>query len=84
MQESSAKAKEYHAKVRVDTLFGKQDFLLIAKDKKKITEDDLAIALHKAQVEKMPSLIMAKGDLDKDAKLYLDQWKNLLKFEKLK
>ncbi len=80
----ASKPKEYHARVRIDTLLGKQELFLIAKEKKKITEDDLAIALHKAQVEKMPALLLAKGELDKPAKAYLDQWKNVIKFEKLK
>ena len=84
LQEIAIKSKEYHARIRTDTPFGKQEYLLIAKDKKKVTEDDLAIALHKSQTEKMPSLIIAKGDLDKDAKIYLENWKNLIKFEKLK
>ena len=76
--------KEYHAQVKVDHSLGVQEYLLIAKDKKKLTEDDLAIALHKAQEHKMPALLMSKGDLDKPAQAYLEQWRNLIKFEKLK
>ena len=78
------KPKEYHAQVKVDHSLGVQEYLLIAKDKKKLTEDDLAIALHKAQEHKMPALLMSKGDLDKPAQAYLEQWRNLIKFEKLK
>ena len=84
LQEIAIKAKEYHARIKIDTPLGAQELLLIAKDKKKITEDDLAIALHKSQSEKMPSLLLGKGDLDKEAKPYLDQWKNLLKYERIK
>ncbi|MEK6896132.1 MAG: hypothetical protein AABX12_01600 [Nanoarchaeota archaeon] len=84
IQELTAKTKEYHAKIRIDTPFGQQELFLIAKDKKKITEDDLVIIIHKSQAEKMPSLLLVKGELDKNAKPYLDQWKNLLKYEKLK
>ena len=83
LEDLPTKAKEYNARVRIDTLLGKQEYLLLAKEKKKLTEDDLAIALHKAQSEKMPALILTPGELDKTAKPYLDQWKNLLKFEKL-
>lgn len=78
------KKKEFSAKVRIDTLFGKQEYLLAAKDKKKLTETDIAFALQKAQAEKMPALIMSLGDLDKKALLYLQNWKNLVKFEKFK
>jgi hypothetical protein len=84
IQELSNKSKEYHAKISLETPLGPQELLLIAKDKKKITEDDLAIALHKSQAEKMPSLIVAKGELDKEAQVYLAQWKNLVKYDKLK
>ncbi len=84
IQELSTKAKEYHAKISLETPLGPQELLLIAKDKKKVTEDDLAIALHKSQAEKMPSLIVAKGDLDKEAQTYLAQWRNLVKYDKLK
>lgn len=84
LEEIMFKPKEYHARIRLDTPFGKQELYLIAKEKKKIVEDDLALAVHKAQTERMPAYLLAKGDIDKTAKPYLDQWKNLLKFEKLK
>jgi len=77
------KRKELVAKVRIDTLFGKQEYLLTAKEKKKITETDLALALQKAQAEKMPSLLIHPGELDKKAIIYLQNWKNLLKIEKI-
>ena len=84
VQDITSKAKEYHARVRMNTSLGQQDYFLIAKEKKKLTEDDLAIALHKAQAEKMPALLISTGNLDKDALVYLEQWKNLIKIEKLK
>lgn len=84
LEELQAKAKEYNARIKIDTLLGAQEYLLLAKEKKKLTEDDLAIALHRAQLEKMPVLILTTGDLDKTARPYLDQWKNLLKLEKIK
>ena len=78
------KKNEFAAKIRADTLFGKQEYYLIAKDKKKINETDLALALQKAQNEKMPSLIISPGEVDKKALQYLKDWRNLLKFEKVK
>lgn len=78
-----SKAKEYNARIRIDTLLGKQEYLLLAKEKKKLTEDDLAIALHRTQTEKMPALILSAGEPDKEASAYLAQWKNLLKIEKI-
>ena len=78
------KKNQILAKVRLDTLFGKQEFYLVGKDKKKITEDDLIIGLQKAQEEKMPLLLMAPGEIDKKAVDYIKTWRNLIKFEKVK
>lgn len=84
LQELNAKPKEFTGKVRIDTTFGKQEFYLIAKDKKKITEEELIIAIQRAQAEKMPALVMAPGEPDKIAKEYLKDWRNLIKFERVK
>ena len=77
------KKKEINAKIRIDTLFGKQEYYLIAKDKKKVTEIDLNSAVQKSNSLNMPAVIMSPGELDKKAKEYSKLWKNLLKFEKL-
>ena len=77
------KKKEFFAKIRTDTLLGKQEYYLVSKDKKKINTNDLTIALQQAQTEKMPALIISPGELDKKAKSYLQEWRNLIKFEKV-
>lgn len=77
------KKKEFSAKVRSDHLFGTQEFYLTAKDKKSISDTDLSIALQKAQFEKMPALLLSNGDLNAKALIYLQTWKNLVKFEKI-
>jgi len=77
------KKKEFMAKIRADTLFGKQEYYLIAKDKKKINETDITIALQKAQTEKMIALILSPGDIDKKASPHAKEWRNLIKFEKV-
>lgn len=84
LEKIMVKKKEYCSKVRHDTIFGKQEHLLIAKDKKKITTDDLVLALQQAQSQKMPALIISPGEIDKNAKSYLEEWRNFLKFEKIK
>lgn len=78
------KKKELNAKIRIDTLFGKQEYLLIAKDKKKITPADLENALKFAQANNMPSVLMFPGDMDKKALEFQKLWKNMIKTEKLK
>lgn len=77
------KKKELLAKVALNSMFGKQEYLLIAKEKKKITEEDITIALHKAQLEKMPALFIAPGNIDKKAEEHAKTWRNLIVFEKI-
>ena len=83
IEEISSKKKEFISKVRISTIFGNQDFYLISKEKKKINENDLTIALQKAQTEKMPALIISPGELDKKAKIHIKEWENLIKFQQL-
>jgi len=78
------KKREFYGKISIDSMFGKQEYYLVAKDKKKISETDLVFALQKAQEIKMPALIMTPGDLDKKAQEYHKSWKNIIKFEKVK
>lgn len=76
--------KDFLGKIRIDSMLGKQEFLLIAKDKKKVTEEDITLALHKAQLEKMPAIFMSPGEIDKKATDHAMTWKNLVRFEKIK
>ncbi|PIN92879.1 hypothetical protein COU54_05140 [Candidatus Pacearchaeota archaeon CG10_big_fil_rev_8_21_14_0_10_31_24] len=75
--------KELTAKVSLNSDFGKQDFFLIAKDKKRIKEEELIDALKQAHAEKMPALLIATGTLEKKAISTYEEWQNLIKFEKL-
>lgn len=77
------KAKEYHAKLALQTPLGTQRYLAIVKEKKKLTEEDIALALHKAQTEKMPALMISPGSLDKGALELLQAWKDLIRIEKI-
>ncbi len=77
------KKKEVTAKVSITTPLGKQAFYLIAKDKKRIKEDELIQALQKAHAEKMPALVLALGDVEKKAQSLLQEWSALMKFEKI-
>lgn len=78
------KKREFCGKIRIDMLFGKQEFFLVAKDKKNVSDIDLTLALQQAQAFKMPVLVMSYGELSKKAQEYLKEWKNLIKFEKVK
>lgn len=80
----SEKKREFISKIRLDENFGKQSYYLIAKDKKKVSTNDLTIALQNAQSNKMPALFISPGELDKKAKEHLKEWHNLIKFEQIK
>lgn len=82
-QVKSEKKKEFEARIRIDTMFGKQEYYLIAKDKKSVSDDDLSLALHKARAENLPAVFMSPGELNKKGKAHLEQWGNLVKYEKL-
>jgi hypothetical protein len=84
LSESLIKKKEYVARIRTDTHLGKQEFYLVAKDKKKVNIEDLVSLQQKSQTEKMPAIILSPGDIDKKALDYYKEWKNLLKHEKIK
>jgi hypothetical protein len=77
------KKKEFRAKVHSTSLFGPQHWYLIAKDKKKLSQTDLKSLVDLAQKEKMPAIFLCPGEPDKKAQEFLNEWSNLVKFEKL-
>ncbi|MEK6820679.1 MAG: hypothetical protein AABX71_03125 [Nanoarchaeota archaeon] len=83
LEEKEYRKKDYLAVIRINSDIGKIKFLLIAKDKKTITENDLSIALQKAQTSKMPSFLISSGQLNKKAFLYLEQYSSLIKFRRI-
>lgn len=83
LQEILTKKKEFTAKIKINTEFGQQNLYLVAKDKKKITLEDIVNTLQKSQAEKMPALIISPGDIDKKALEYYKEWSNLIKHQKL-
>lgn len=78
------KKKELSGKLKIKNTFGDQELYFIAKDKKKITLDDLVSTLQKAQAEKMPAIILSTGEIDKKALNYYKEWNNLIKHQKIK
>ena len=75
--------KEFEAKVRINTDFGRQTYYLIAKEKASASDADLAKADKKARGEKLPAVFMVPGELNKKGRQFLEQWGNLVRFEKL-
>lgn len=77
------KKKEFEAKVRINTDLGRQTYYLIAKEKASVSDADLVKADKKARGEKLPAVYMVPGDLNKKGRQFLEQWGNLVRFEKL-
>ncbi|MEK6907565.1 MAG: hypothetical protein AABW45_03485 [Nanoarchaeota archaeon] len=66
------KGKESDYIVEIPSQVGNVRFFLSAKDKKKLSEADLSLAHNKAQLKKLPLIILNNGELTKQAKEYLN------------
>ena len=82
-EEIEVKKREGMIKASAETKMGKMEILVVFKDKKKISEIDLAMALQRAQNEKIACLFLSEGTLNKKGIEYLDTWKNLLFFKRI-
>jgi hypothetical protein len=80
----SDKKREFNCRVRIDMMFGKQEYYLVAKDKKSVTENDLSVAMQAAHGKKMPALVFSSGDLNKKGREHLKEWGNLVGWERVK
>jgi len=83
IKEIEKKKKEFSAVVSADSRVGEIKFYMTAKDKKRISENDLALLLQKAQAERMPALLLHRGKLNKKAKSYAEKWQTLLRVMKI-
>src|SRR3989344_4722470 len=80
-EEITKKDKEFEIISNITSNMGTIRFLIVAKDKKKISDGDLSLAHNKAQLKKLPLIFLSNGDLMKSAKEYIE--KNYLVFDKL-
>ena len=83
LEEINFKKKEYSAKIKINTQLGTQEYLCIAKDKKRVNDNDFRIAHQKGQNLKTPVLFISNGELNKKAVEWIAEWKNLLIFKKI-
>ena len=56
--------------ISINSEIGNIKFLCVAKDKKRITENDLRLILQKAQSLKMSALVLFPGEVNKKAQQY--------------
>jgi hypothetical protein len=83
IEKLDSKKNEFYAKVLVNSQIGKSPYLCIAKDKKKLNENDFALAVQKAQNMKLPILFLSAGSPSVKAKNYLQTYQGLIKFKQL-
>jgi len=82
-EEIEFKKKEYLAKVRTDWKLGNVNLFVIGKDKKTVSENDLKLALQKCHEEKMPVLLISRGELKGKAEVKMKEVANLVFYERL-
>ncbi|MEK6927142.1 MAG: hypothetical protein AABX11_01795 [Nanoarchaeota archaeon] len=78
------KKKEFTAILSLQTPMGKQNYYCIARDKKKINEQDIQQSLEIAQKHRMPALLLISAPLDKKGLALISDWQHLIKVDKLK
>lgn len=83
-QQIVRKNTEINMIVKVPSNLGDIEFMLIAKNKKSISETDLALAHNKSQMKKLPAIFLSTGELTKKAKSYLEKnLKGYITFRKI-
>ena len=75
--------KDFEGNGRINSDLGKIDLLIIAKDKKKISEDDLIIAIQKGSFAQKMVLFLTTGEIDKKAEEFFNQHQGIIKFLKI-
>jgi len=67
LEEKDVKKIEFSCVVRIGSDLGKMRFLCVARDKKRITENDLKLAYQASQSLKMPILVLFPEEVNKKA-----------------
>lgn len=83
LEEISSKKREFIAKARINSDLGKIWILVIAKDKKSITENDIKLCLQKSNEENLIILLISPGKPNKKALESLKKYKGLIKYLEL-
>jgi len=84
IEEKEIGKKDFEAIIRIDSGIGKIMFYCVVKDKKSISDIDLAFYLQKAQGNRLPLFFLSDGKLSAKAEKYLQEWKTLIKVKKIK
>jgi hypothetical protein len=83
IEETENKKRDFSGIGRIETGIGEMEILIIGKDKKKVSEKDL-IKLSEIGIEnKKVVLFISTGEIDKKAKDFFRECKNLIRFFKI-
>lgn len=80
IEEIESKKKEFLGIAKMNTSFGDMEILIIAKDKKKITKNDIELALQKNSVYKRIVLFVSTGEINEKTREFLEEYKHIIKF----
>jgi len=73
--------REIIAKIKIKTILGELEFILIAKNKKTTSKEEIKIAVQKCIYEKMPCLFLLKKEPSKAIQKFAEEYKNILKID---
>ncbi len=79
-----SKKREVTAKIRINHKNETTDYLLVAYNKKRITEKDIYNAYKKAEKSQLPYYVLARSDPPKKVQKAIDVYKSLLQIDKIK
>ncbi|MEK6816731.1 MAG: hypothetical protein AABY09_03895, partial [Nanoarchaeota archaeon] len=82
-QKVKSKGKEFSFTVKVPSVVGSLKYLVIARNKKKLSDSDLALAYHEGMDHKMPVLMLGTGEITKKAEQYIETNVKGLVFKKI-
>ncbi len=82
IEEKQEKKKEYTCIIKIRSDIGSLKFLCVAKKRKQIRENDIALLVQKSREQGMPVLLITDGSLSKNAKEYVKNYSGLIKVKK--
>ncbi len=83
LEEKEEKKKEYVAVIKVKSSIGSVKFLCVGKDKKRISENDIALIIQKSQAEKIPVFFITPGKMTKKTEDYIKPYSGIIKIKKI-
>ncbi len=81
VEEIEESRNEFIGIIQINSDLGKIKYLLIARNKKTINDQDIIVAHQKSSEHKMPCYLLHKGKVAKKSIIILEQYSNLIKVQ---